>query len=195
MTKPVQFDSDFRVLPAPTVPSHNGESGLLLDAAMITYYDDLCRAMQRRGHVPTNVQDIVHDLYVRLRDNKTSLEGKTSLRAFLMRAAINLGLDRFRREKLEARLFAGSSLEAEQVAAQNSTDIDTILDIPQRLACLREAILELPLKQRRIFIASRIGNLSPDEIACRFNISRNMVDRHLRKALLHCLERLESLDP
>ncbi len=195
MTKPAKFDSDFRVLPAHAGPSPHGETGLLLDAAMITYYDDLCRTMQRRGHVSTNVQDIVHDLYVRLRDNKTSLEGKTSLRAFLMRAAINLGLDRFRREKLEACLFAGSSIEAEQVIARNGTDIDTILDIPQRLACLREAILELPLKQRRIFIASRIGNLSPDEIACRFDISRNMVDRHLRKALLHCLERLDSLDP
>ncbi len=166
---------------------------MLLDKAMIAHYSELCSTVQRRGHA-ANVNDIVHDLYVRLRDSKTSLENRASLRTFLMRAAINLGLDRFRRERLEARLFAGSAQEAEQIAAQNTLDPDNILDIPRRLTLLREAIMEMPLKQRRVFIASRIANLSPDEIACRFGITRNMVDRHLRKALIHCLDRLDDLN-
>jgi len=170
-----------------------GENSMLLDKAMIAHYSELCSTVQRRGHA-ANVNDIVHDLYVRLRDSKTSLENRASLRTFLMRAAINLGLDRFRRERLEARLFAGSAQEAEQIAAQNTLDPDNILDIPRRLTLLREAIMEMPLKQRRVFIASRIANLSPDEIACRFGITRNMVDRHLRKALIHCLDRLDDLN-
>jgi RNA polymerase sigma-70 factor (ECF subfamily) len=40
----------------------------------------------------------------------------------------------------------------------------------------------------------RLGNLGPDEIATRLRISRNMVDRHLRRALAHCLMRLAELD-
>lgn len=164
-----------------------------IDAAITDYYDELCRAVRRRGHVSSNANEIVHDLYVRLKDRRTSLENKSSLRAFLTRAAINLGLDRFRRERFEAKLFSGTEEEAVSVISQ-AADPDIALDMPRRLACLRDAIMELPLRQRRIFIAHRIGNLPPDEIAIRFGITRNMVDRHLRKALMHCLIRLDELD-
>lgn len=160
---------------------------------MTDYYDDLCRAVRRRGHAASNANDIVHDLYVRLRDRRTDLAGKSSLRAFLTRAAVNLGLDRFRRESFEARLFSGTEEEAAGVASP-VRDPDMALDLPRRLARMRDAIMEMPLRQRRVFIASRIGNLPPDEIACRFGISRNMVDRHLRKALMHCIDRLDALD-
>ncbi|MCL8000077.1 RNA polymerase sigma factor [Brucella sp. 21LCYQ03] len=164
-----------------------------VDLAITDYYDELCRAVRRRGHVSSNANEIVHDLYVRLKDRKTDLEGKSSLRAFLTRAAINLGLDRFRREQLEARLFSGTAEEAANIISAD-TDPDIALDMPQRLNCLRNAIMELPYRQRRIFIAHRIGNLPPDEIAVRFGITRNMVDRHLRKALIHCLYRLDELE-
>jgi RNA polymerase sigma-70 factor (ECF subfamily) len=36
--------------------------------------------------------------------------------------------------------------------------------------------------------------MDPDEIAGKLHISKNMVDRHLRRALIHCLERLSELD-
>ncbi|HWT62944.1 MAG TPA: RNA polymerase sigma factor [Ochrobactrum sp.] len=164
-----------------------------IDGAITDYYDDLCRAVRRRGHASSNANEIVHDLYVRLKERRTDLEGKSSLRAFLTRAAINLGLDRFRRENLEARLFSGTEEEAANIVSSD-TNPDLALDMPRRLACLRDAIMELPLRQRRVFIAHRIGNLSPDEIANRFGITRNMVDRHLRKALIYCLNRLDELD-
>lgn len=164
-----------------------------VDLAITEYYDELCRTVRRRGHASSNANEIVHDLYVRLKDRKTDLEGKSSLRAFLKRAAINLGFDRFRREQFEAKIFSGTQEEAANIIGAE-TDPDTALDMPQRLNCLRNAIMELPYRQRRIFIAHRIGNLSPDEIAQRFGITRNMVDRHLRKALIHCLYRLDELD-
>lgn len=164
-----------------------------IDAAITDYYDELCRAVRRRGHVSSNANEIVHDLYVRLKDRRTDLEGKSSLRAFLTRAAINLGLDRFRRERFEAKLFSGTEEEASNIICKD-VNPDIALDTPRRLACLRDAIMELPLRQRRVFIANRIGNLPPDEIAIRFGITRNMVDRHLRKALMHCLIRLDEQD-
>lgn len=164
-----------------------------IDAAITDYYDELCRAVRRRGHTSSNANEVVHDLYVRLKERRTDLQGKSSLRAFLTRAAINLGLDRFRRERFEAKLFCGTEDEAANIASKDANP-DLALDMPRRLACLRDAIMELPLRRRRVFIAHRIGNLSPDEIAIRFGITRNMVDRHLRKALMHCLLRLDELD-
>lgn len=162
----------------------------LLDMAVLAYYDELCGSVRRRGHSPANSQEIVHDVYVRLRQRHGALENKTSLKAFLIRACINLGIDRFRRERFESCLFSGSEQEALQVSAPIASP-DQTLDLEHRINTLKAAIMEMSLQRRRVFIASRVGKLSADEIAERMKISRNMVDRHLRKAYLHCLDRLE----
>ncbi|TNM63024.1 RNA polymerase sigma factor [Aliirhizobium smilacinae] len=162
----------------------------LLDRAVLAYYDELCGSVRRRGHSPANSQEIVHDVYVRLRQRHSALENKTSLRAFLIRACINLGIDRFRRERFESCLFSGSEQEALQVSAPIASP-DQTLDLEHRIGILKVAIMEMSLQRRRVFIASRVGKLPADEIAERMKISRNMVDRHLRKAYLHCLDRLE----
>ena len=162
----------------------------LLDSAVLAYYEELCGSMRRRGHSPSNSQEIVHDVYVRLRLRHNVLDNKTSLKAFLIRSCINLGIDRFRRERFEACLFSGSEEEARQVSASIASP-DQGLDLEHRIGILKAAIMEMSLQRRRVFIASRVGRLSADEIAQRLKISRNMVDRHLRKAYLHCLDRLE----
>lgn len=165
-------------------------SRVTLDDAMETYYQELCLVARRHGHAQPVANDIVHDLYVRLTGKPKVLEGRASIRTFLMRACINLGIDRFRREKLERRLFSGTELEAMSVAA-DIPDAEALADRQYRLDVLHKTILEMSVERRRVFLASCIANLTSDEIAVRSGISRNMVDRHLRKAYLHCLTRLE----
>ena len=114
---------------------------------------------------------------------------KRSIKSFLCRAAINLGIDRQRRETKEARLFSGSEREALCVASSRPAP-DQALEIEARLAALREAIAELPERRRLVFILHRLHGLTPDQICVRLNISRNMVDRHLRRAFAHCLDRI-----
>lgn len=163
----------------------------LLDMAIIAHYEELCGSMRRKGHPPAIAREIVHDLYVRLRDKHAALDGKLSLKAFLIRSCVNLGIDRFRRQRFEAKLFSGSETEALQVSAPFVSP-DLGIDLHHRMMMLKVAIMEMSVQRRRVFIASRVGKLSSDEIAFRLNISRNMVDRHLRKAYLHCLDRIES---
>ncbi len=179
----------FRASSASEHASSAGENPLL-DRAILAYYDELCGSVRRRGHNPANIQEIVHDLYIRLRQKDAALENKASLKAFLIRACINLGIDRFRRERFEACLFSGTEQEALAVGAPIASP-DHAMDLEHRLGILKAAIMEMSLQRRRVFIASRVGKLSADEIAERMKISRNMVDRHLRKAYLHCLDRLE----
>ncbi|WP_077501626.1 sigma-70 family RNA polymerase sigma factor [Sinorhizobium sp. A49] len=170
--------------------SEKSASHLMLDDAIVTYYDELCVMTRQCGHASATANDVVHELYVRLVDRRTSLEGKSSLRAFLRRACTNLGIDRLRRDRFELKLFSGSEEEALGVAS-NIAAPDANIDLRRRLSILKTAIMEMSLQRRRVFLANRIGNLSSDEIALRTGISRNMVDRHLRKAYLHCLDRLE----
>lgn len=89
----------------------------------------------------------------------------------------------------EARLFSGSEREALSVPSVGPAPA-MALEIEARVAILREAIAELPERRRVVFILHRLHHMTPDQISVKLNISRNMVDRHLRRAFAHCLDRL-----
>lgn len=161
----------------------------LLNRAIETYYHDIVAAAGRHGHSGSARLDIVHDLYLKLSARPEILRDRRSLKSYLCRAVVNLGIDRFRQERFEARLFSGTEDEAHAIAADSAAP-DHALEVEARLAVLREAIAELPAKRRAVFILHRLHQLQPDEIAVRLDISRNMVDRHLRRAFAHCLDRL-----
>ncbi|MGV1830974.1 RNA polymerase sigma factor [Agrobacterium vitis] len=165
------------------------DSSELLNRAMEAHYADITNAVRRRGHPSSTARDVVHDLYVKLAAKPEVLLNKRSIKAFLCRAAINLGIDRQRRETKEARLFSGSEREALSAPSIGHAP-DHALEIEARLAALREAIAELPERRRVVFILHRLHHLTPDQISTRLNISRNMVDRHLRRAFAHCLDRI-----
>lgn len=167
----------------------NVDSNDLLNRAIEAHYADITTAVSRRGYPRSTARDIVHDLYLKLATQPDVLRNKRSIKAFLCRSAINLGIDRLRRENREARLFSGTEREALTVASIGVAP-DRGLELEERVAILRAAIIELPERRRVVFILHRLNHLSPDEIAIKLNISRNMVDRHLRRALAHCLDRL-----
>lgn len=169
------------------------DSNDLLKRAMEAHYADMTRAVRRNGHPLSTARDVVHDLYIKLAAKPDVLRQKRSIKAFLCRSAINLGIDRLRRENREALLFSGTEKEALGVACVGPAP-DRALEIEARVAILREAIAELPERRRVVFILHRLHHLSPDEISKRLRISRNMVDRHLRKAFAYCLDRLLCVD-
>lgn len=169
------------------------DSNELLNRAIEAHYEEIVAAVGRRGHSRGASLDIVHDLYVKLAAKPDVLREKRSVRAFLCRAAINLGIDRFRRESFEARLFSGTEHEAHAVVAEGHAP-DHALATEARIAILRDAIRALPQRRRAAFILHRFHHLSPDDIAVKLGITRNMVDRHLRRALAHCLDCLMQID-
>ena len=59
---------------------------------------------------------------------------------------------------------------------------------------LKQALSDLSPRRRAILIAARIDGFSHDTIAQRFGISRTMVQKELRSAIGHCVERLEKSD-
>lgn len=168
------------------------DSDDLLNRAIEAHYADIKAAVLRRGCARGLVSDVVHDLYIKLAEKPDVLKGKRSLCAFLCRSAINLGIDHMRRARFEQHLFSGTEVEA--LAVPTAAAPDYGLEVEARLAVLREAIAELPARRRAVFILHRLHRLEPDQIARKLNISQNMVDRHLRRALAHCLDRLLGLE-
>lgn len=56
----------------------------------------------------------------------------------------------------------------------------------QQLAAMAHEIGALPKRCQQVFILSRLHGLPNGEIAVKLGISRNMVEKHIIKALLHC---------
>lgn len=161
-----------------------------INEAIEIHYDELCRAMRKRGHTSLGSQDIVHDIYVKLMGKPRLPENRSAVKSFLIRACINLGIDHFRRANFEKRLFSGNTEEAADVPDARLSAEDTA-DVGLRLEILKHAIMDMSLQRRRVFLSSAVGGLTSTEISNKTGLTKNMVDRHLRKAYLHCLQRLE----
>lgn len=103
-------------------------------------------------------------------------------RAFLFATARNLVVDEarhaaVRRRHAEATLAEGLNGDAD------SHSPEEIALHRERLAMLKTVIERLPGKRRRVFILSRIHNLSLEEIAARERMSKRAVRGHIERAL------------
>ena len=133
----------------------------------------------------TDAADAHQETYLRMLAalSRTRIEQPS---AFLFQVAHNVALRMRNRRRLEGRLF------------QSVTDTDwaEIVDghaLPERQVMARQelrrlaaAVDALPPRCRAVFLLVRIDGLSNGEAAAHLGISRNMVEKHLIKALLHC---------
>lgn len=169
-----------------------------LDHAVTAHYDEMRGAVRRRGLEPALATEVVHDLYLLLSRKPEHLAGRVALKAFLIRAAVNLGIDRLRRRSFEQRLFTALDAGAEEIAG-SFIPMERRIAAAQRIAALQEVISGLPRQCRNVFIAYHLTGLSKDEVGAGLGMKRRMVDRHLKKALLHCMAQLpdddETSDP
>lgn len=163
--------------------SHRDE----LIQAFLTHYDTLRARVERRVRSPELAADIVQDCYLRIVEHDPAVRIDNPL-AFLHRVIGNLTIDRLR--ELEVRTRGTETDEPSAEIADHAPGNEAILLGRQRLALLMQAVDELPPRCREVFILRKLRHLEYDDIAHRMGISRNMVEKHLRKALLHCQARL-----
>ena len=143
---------------------------------------DLIHFLVQRLRSSFTAQDLVQDLYVRIRtlDPAPSVSNH---RAYLFRMAANLATDHQRREKRHAEL---------QSEAQSYLSEATETRTPERLAQSRAELLrlaraldELPETTRRIFELNRLEQKSHREIAEIVGLSPTAVFNHIRRAVDH----------
>lgn len=151
------------------------------------HYHELLAYVARKLGSSMFAADIVHDAYVRVRQLPSLLTIRNP-RAYLFRTATNLIVDYHRQEQRRGKYLTQESAPEEIQAG--SPALDTTLDEKREFAVLRQAIDELPPKCRQVFIMRKFDGLEQEEIADQLGISRNMVEKHLRKALLHCRTRV-----
>jgi RNA polymerase sigma-70 factor (ECF subfamily) len=156
-----------------------------------TYYGELRSYARRKVGNIALAEDLVQEACLRLASAEA---GKIdNPRAFLYRVIGNLVIDHRRGEQVRAR-YLGGMVDDDLEFADETSNVERQCIARQELAALSRAIAELPPRCRECFVLRRFEDLSHKEIARRMGISRNMVEKHLRHALVYCAARLSDDD-
>lgn len=115
------------------------------------------------------------------------IEDETAIkqpRDFLLRMAINLGVDMLRRDQVR-QFYEGRFASSGDVDNGELTPEQLLIE-RQRLCCVWQEIQALPERCKDAFMLSRLHGLSYPSIARHFGISVSMVKKHIMEALRRC---------
>lgn len=163
---------------------------LTLEASLFQqYYGELLRFLTAKLGCREQAADVVQDTFLRVRGVK-DLATVAQPRAFLYKTALNLTVDLFQRQRIRSERI--TQLDTTEDVPSVIPRQDDEIESKQRVRLLYEAIAELPPKCRHVFLLHKFMDLSHAEIAGRLGISKNMVEKHVMKALAHCRQRVDS---
>jgi len=134
---------------------------------------------------PKEIEDIVQETYVRVCEVKQA-ELIRHPRSFMYKTARNLALDHAKRA--ETRM--GVSMEDEWLEQRTfGSEDDPIYDqvaAKQEFEHFCEAVRQLPLQCRRVFVLKKVYGYTQREIAQDLNISENTVEKHIALGIRRC---------
>lgn len=175
-------------------------SGLV--AAYQNHRGELLRFLRARTRDPAEAEDVVQELWLRLRNLRPG--PISNARAYLFQMANNLVLDRAReRRRRSARDHSWTEQSFElapgaqgqlQPVDPGQTPEDALLDVEEQRA-LAGAIAELPEGARRAFQLHKLEGLSHTEVAARLGISRSGVEKHIAVAMKNLRRLLADCGP
>jgi len=175
-------------------------------AGLVAVYDqhrsELLRFLRARTRDPAEAQDVVQELWLRLRDLRPG--PISNPRAYLYQMANNLVLDRARERRRRGirdqswteqsyALAPGSDGEVQAVDPGQTPEAQLLEAEEQRV--LEKAIAELPEGARRAFCLHKIDGLSHAEVAVRLGISRSGVEKHIAVAMKNLRRLLADCGP
>jgi len=144
--------------------------------ALVTYVVGILKSAR-------DAEDIVQETYVRLVQSRTR-EKVLFPKAYLFRVARNVTLDHLRQKKREDLGLV--SLKSEANLTQGASGLEEWLIADERLALLREAILNLPRRCQQVYSLRKVYGMSHREIATELSISVRTVENHIAAATAHC---------
>ena len=132
-----------------------------------------------RGRFGADTEDLVQEIWLRMEAIEADLDIRHP-RAFLLKIAFNIGLSGDRQTR-RRRQILDSAVPLGAVTCEPAQD--TVVQI-------QEIVLALPQPLRDVFVLSRFGGLTTNQIAERLGISPKTVEWRMTKALAQCAAEL-----
>ena len=150
------------------------------------YYKYVCGVLYPVLKEKTVIEDTAQEVFYDLWRKKETLDIKTSLSAYLKRAAINKALNHIRDQRMKFDDYAEMpKMKSNELNSQRK------IEVREMEILVKNSIDELPEKCRIIFSLSRYEKMSYREIAKHLDISVKTVENQISKALKELRIRLK----
>jgi len=159
---------------------------LLVDV-LVTRYDDFKRRLTARLGSAELASEALQDTFLRLR-SATILERVQSPRAYLLRTALNIAINRIQSEK---RRMTASEVDAMVEIPDDMPDPTRVVEARSDIEALKHALAELPTRRREIVLAAAFNDVPYRVLAARFGVTVRTIQIEMKHALAHCAQRLD----
>jgi RNA polymerase sigma-70 factor, ECF subfamily len=162
-------------------------SRAILRRLLLMGYDDLKKRLARRLGSTELAGDALQDTFLRLECAGTIGPVKRPF-PYLYRIALNIALSR---QIAENRRLTPAETEELLNIVDDAPDPARAVEARSEIEALKRALIELPSRQRDIFIAAWIEEIPHRKIAEHFGVSLRTIQIELKRALEHCAQRLD----
>lgn len=134
-------------------------------------------------------EEILQDLFLKIWQNRGTIDPSRSFKSYLYRIAENMVYDLFRRAAKERELL-------DQILSANTelyTHIEENLFQKENEYILHEALALLPARRKEVFIACKLEGKSYKQVAEELGISATTVNDHIQKASVFLKARIPSM--
>lgn len=145
-------------------------------------WNRLIKEVRIRTRGRSDAEELLHAAYLRLLRYRTQ-QTVDNVGAFLVRTAVNIGIDNYRHDR-----FIADVAPENTGICENSPLQDEVLASRARLDRVREGLSRLTPRTREVFLMHRLDDLKYREIAERLGISQSAVEKHIAKAALFLTE-------
>lgn len=135
-------------------------------------------------------EDIVHDAWIAACD-RADRKDVREFGAYLYLTVRNMAIDALRRNERYQAIAGGNYEAAAATVADTEPAVDARIEGEQELERFRQALAQLPERQRIAVEMHRMGNLKLHDIAERFGISTAYAHQLVAKGLTACAKYLK----
>ncbi|MDO9341324.1 MAG: RNA polymerase sigma-70 factor [Bacteroidales bacterium] len=155
------------------------------------YYIFLCLIAEHIVKNPSDAEEIVSDVFVKLWNIREKIDITTSIKAYLVKAVHNTSINYLERSKISNKLTDSLSNSDYKLLAWDSDYPLGQLYEKEIMDILDHGISTLPDACRQIFILSRNEGMTYCKIAGKLGISVNTVKTQMKIALARLRETLK----
>lgn len=145
-------------------------------------YSDLLGYIRYKVACPHQAKDILHDAFIRFTVSG-SANRDIEPHAYIRSIAKHLIVDAYHAGQRFVSLDADVGLHHEWLN-EPTLSVERLNDIKQRLEVIQLILEQLPPRCRQVFWMYRVEGYTHSEIAAKLGISKNMVERHVMRAIL-----------
>ena len=155
------------------------------------YYIFLCLIAEHIVRNPSDAEEIVTDVFVKIWNIREKINITSSIKAYLVKAVHNTSINFLERNKISNKLTDSLNNSDYKILAWDSDYPLGQLYEKEIMNILEHGISALPDACQQIFILSRNENMKYIEIADKLGISINTVKTQMKIALSHLRETLK----